>query len=149
MKQILLIATGGTIASKYTKDGLSPAITAQELLTYIPAAGTFCRIETVQPFFLDSTNVGPDQWLILADLIEKKYDHYDGFVICHGTDTMAYTAAALSYLVQNSRKPIVITGARRSRLTWQSRMPGRIFWTVSGLSAMSVPAGSTLCLAVR
>jgi L-asparaginase len=113
MKQILLIATGGTIASKYTKDGLSPAITAQELLTYIPAAGAFCRIETVQPFFLDSTNVGPDQWLILADLIEKKYDHYDGFVICHGTDTMAYTAAALSYLVQNSRKPVVITGAQK------------------------------------
>ena len=72
-----------------------------------------CRIETVQPFFLDSTNVGPDQWLILADLIEKKYDHYDGFVICHGTDTMAYTAAALSYLVQNSRKPVVITGAQK------------------------------------
>ena len=84
MKHILLIATGGTIASKYTKDGLSPAITAQELLTYIPAAGAFCQIDTVQPFFLDSTNVGPDQWLILADLIEKKYDHYDGFVICHG-----------------------------------------------------------------
>ena len=114
MKHILLIATGGTIASKYTKDGLSPAITAKELLTYIPAAGAFCRIETVQPFFLDSTNVGPDQWLILSDLIEKKYDHYDGFVICHGTDTMAYTAAALSYLVQNSRKPIVITGAQQS-----------------------------------
>ena len=53
MKHILLIATGGTIASKYTKDGLSPAITAKELLTYIPAAGAFCRIETVQPFFLD------------------------------------------------------------------------------------------------
>ena len=71
MKHILLIATGGTIASKYTKDGLSPAITAQELLTYIPAAGAFCQIDTIQPFFLDSTNVGPDQWLILADLIEK------------------------------------------------------------------------------
>ena len=85
MKQILLIATGGTIASKYTKDGLSPAITAQELLTYIPAASAFCRIETVQPFFLDSTNVGPDQWLILAASVKFQTDckgHEKGLPLC-------------------------------------------------------------------
>lgn len=113
MKRILLIATGGTIASKYTEEGLSPAISAQELLSYIPQTASFCEIDTVTPFFLDSTNVGPDQWMVLADLIERKYDHYDGFVLCHGTDTMAYTAAALSYLIQNSRKPVVVTGAQK------------------------------------
>lgn len=113
MKKILLIATGGTIASRYTDSGLSPAITARGLLSYVPAAETFCQIDTVQPFLLDSTNIGPAQWLALADLIEKRYDYYDGFVICHGTDTMAYTAAALSYLVQNNRKPVVITGAQK------------------------------------
>ena len=50
---------------------------------------------------------------MIAETIEKHYEDYDGFVVCHGTDTMAYTAAALSYLVQNSRKPIVVTGAQK------------------------------------
>ena len=112
-KKILLIATGGTIASKYTDDGLSPQISAEELLEYIPAADEFCTIDTIQPFSLDSTNVCASHWLELAKLIEKKYEFYDGFVICHGTDTMAYTAAALSYLIQNNRRPIVITGAQK------------------------------------
>jgi L-asparaginase len=113
MKKILLIATGGTIASKYTTEGLAPQITAAELLSYIPTAKEFCTIETVQPFSLDSTNVCVKHWLELAKLIEKQYEFYDGFVICHGTDTMAYTAAALSYLIQNNRRPIVITGAQK------------------------------------
>ncbi|WP_373218193.1 asparaginase [Ruminococcus sp. 5_1_39BFAA] len=113
MKKILLIATGGTIASKYTQEGLSPQISADELLEYIPAAAEFCTIDTVQPFSLDSTNICAPHWLQLARLIEKKYEFYDGFVICHGTDTMAYTAAALSYLIQNNRRPIVITGAQK------------------------------------
>ena len=113
MKKILLIATGGTIASKYTAEGLAPQISADELLEYIPEAREFCTIDTVQPFALDSTNVCADHWLKLARLIESKYEFYDGFVLCHGTDTMAYTAAALSYLIQNNRRPIVITGAQK------------------------------------
>ena len=112
-KQILLIATGGTIASRHTERGLSPQISGDELLRYIPEVKTFCRIDVIQPFSLDSTNVKWDQWLILAALIRDHYSGYDGFVICHGTDTMAYTAAALSYLVQHSTKPIVVTGAQR------------------------------------
>ena len=113
MKKLLLIATGGTIASKYTENGLSPQISSEELLSYVPSARDFCQIDTIQPFNLDSTNVCQEQWLILASLIEKKYEYYDGFVICHGTDTMAYTAAALSYLIQNNKKPIVITGSQK------------------------------------
>ena len=112
-KKLLLIATGGTIASRHTENGLSPQISGGELLSYIPEAKDFCRIDTIQPFSLDSTNVYWKQWLTLADLIREHYDGYDGFVICHGTDTMAYTAAALSYLVQHSQKPIVITGAQK------------------------------------
>lgn len=113
MKKILLIATGGTIASKYTSEGLCPQISSEELLSYVPAARDFCEIDTVQPFNLDSTNISAEQWLTLSGLIEKKYEYYDGFVICHGTDTMAYTAAALSYLIQHNRKPVVITGAQK------------------------------------
>ena len=113
MKRILLIATGGTIASRYTEEGLSPQISGEELLSFIPEAKEFCRIDVISPFSLDSTNVYWRQWLQLAALVEENYDRYDGFVICHGTDTMAYTAAGLSYLIQNSRKPVVITGAQR------------------------------------
>lgn len=113
MKKILLIATGGTIASKYTEQGLSPKISAEELWEYVPSAKEFCTIDTEAPFSLDSTNVCAKHWTALAALIEKKYEYYDGFVICHGTDTMAYTAAALSYLIQNNRKPVVVTGAQK------------------------------------
>ena len=113
MKNILLIATGGTIASKRSDSGLKPVISSQELLSYVPSSREFCQTETIQLFNIDSTNIQPKHWLAIAAAIEERYDRYDGFVICHGTDTMAYTAAALSYLVRNSRKPIVITGSQK------------------------------------
>lgn len=113
MKRILLIATGGTIASKCMTEGLEPGIPAEELLASVPEAEKFCQVTAIQPFSLDSTNICQEHWLLLAGLVEKNYDDYDGFVICHGTDTMAYTAAALSYLIQNNLKPVVITGAQK------------------------------------
>lgn len=113
MKRILLIATGGTIASKRSDAGLKPLISSDELLSYVPAAQEFCQADALQLINLDSTNIQPRHWLSMAAAIEKHYNQYDGFVICHGTDTMAYTAAALSYLVQNSAKPIVITGSQK------------------------------------
>ena len=113
-KRILMIATGGTIASMESGHGLSPAIGSEELLRYVPEIETYCDAEAVQLFNLDSTNITPDHWLKIAALIEAKYRDYDGFVVTHGTDTMAYTSAALSYLIQNSPKPIVITGSQKS-----------------------------------
>jgi len=62
---------------------------------------------------IDSTNIQPEYWLDIANTIKEHYADYDGFVVCHGTDTMAYTTAALSYLIQNSPKPIVVTGAQK------------------------------------
>lgn len=113
MKRILLIATGGTIASKRSDTGLKPLMSSEELLSYVPSAKEFCQTDTIQLFNIDSTNIQPKHWLAIAAAIEEHYDQYDGFVVCHGTDTMAYSAAALSYLIQNSRKPIVITGAQK------------------------------------
>lgn len=112
-KRILMLATGGTIASRESGQGLAPAITSEELLGYVPGIGELCRVETVQLMNLDSTNVGPSHWLSMARAIEARYRDYDGFVVTHGTDTMAYTAAALSYLIQHSPKPIIITGAQK------------------------------------
>lgn len=113
MKRILMIATGGTIASKRSDDGLKPLITSDELLSYVPGVLDFCRPEALQLLNIDSTNMQPRHWLMIADAIEQAYEKYDGFVVCHGTDTMAYTAAALSYLIQNSAKPVVITGSQK------------------------------------
>lgn len=113
MKKVLLIATGGTIASGYTEEGLAPKIAAEDLLQYVEDYKAFCQVDILQPFSLDSTNIYAKHWLKLAGLIEEQYARYDGFVICHGTDTMAFTAAALSYLIQNSRKPVVITGSQK------------------------------------
>ena len=109
-----MLATGGTIASKESGEGLSPAITSAEILSHVPAVGELCQVEAVQLMNLDSTNVGPAHWLEMAAAIRKHYEDYSGFVITHGTDTMAYTAAALSYLIQDSPKPIVITGSQKS-----------------------------------
>lgn len=114
MKKILLIATGGTIASKKTENGLKPAISAAELLRFVPEIKYVCDIDAIQLFDLDSTNITPDHWLMMKDTIKNNYEKYDGFVISHGTDTMAYSAAALSYLIQHSPKPIVLTGSQKS-----------------------------------
>ena len=113
MKKILLLATGGTIASRHTENGLTPELSPEELLQYVPETESFCKVDTIQLFSKDSTNIGPQEWLTLAQTIEAKYEFYDGFVICHGTDTMAFTAAALSYLIQYNRRPVVITGAQK------------------------------------
>ena len=113
-KRILMIATGGTIASLDAGDGLRPELSSQELLRYVPEVSGYCDIETVQLMNLDSTNITPDHWLQISGTIEKCYREYDGFVVTHGTDTMAYTTAALSYLIQNSPKPVVVTGSQKS-----------------------------------
>ena len=114
MKKILFIATGGTIASAKTENGLTPAITSEELLNAVPQVKNLCAVDTVQPYSLDSTNMCWKQWIHVAEIIRDSYAKYDGFVIAHGTDTMAYTAAALSYMVQNSAKPVVLTGSQKS-----------------------------------
>lgn len=113
MKKILFLATGGTIASKKSDNGLAPRISPEELLSFVPKVSDFCQVDVLQLLNLDSTNIEPRHWSIMVDCIQKNYDAYDGFVLAHGTDTMAYTAAALSYMIQNSRKPIVITGSQK------------------------------------
>ena len=113
MKKILMIGTGGTIASEMTPEGLTPELNTRQLLDFIPDIGKLCRVDCIQLYNLDSTNICPENWLGVVDTLRKNYDAYDGFVISHGTDTMAYTAAALSYLIQGSPKPIILTGAQK------------------------------------
>lgn len=112
-KKILLLATGGTIASLLSEHGLRPGLNAEQILSFIPEIKEECDVDAVQVCNIDSTNMSPEIWKQIVCAIEAKYLYYDGFVVCHGTDTMAYTSAALSYMIQNSNKPIVITGSQK------------------------------------
>ena len=112
-KKILLLATGGTIASLLSDHGLRPGLNAEQILSFVPEIKEECDVDAVQVCNIDSTNMSPAVWKQIVCAIEAKYLYYDGFVVCHGTDTMAYTSAALSYMIQNSNKPIVITGSQK------------------------------------
>ena len=112
MKHILLIATGGTIASKDNGDGLTPSIDVNILLEYIPAIRHICSITGISIMNIDSSNMNTDYIARISECIKDNYDNYDGFVITHGTDTCAYTAAALSYQLVNLSKPVILTGSQ-------------------------------------
>ena len=112
-QRLLFITTGGTIASVRTDQGLKPVLSSQELLAHLPGLQELCQPETLALCSIDSTDLGPEHWLSMARAVQENYALYDGFIICHGTDTLAYSAAALSYLIQNADKPIILTGAQQ------------------------------------
>lgn len=112
MKRVLVIATGGTIASAEEGSGLVPALTGEQLVAFVPEVAQVCHVEVAQVMNVDSTNMRPEGWLTIAGEVRRSYDDFDGFVVLHGTDTLAYTAAGLSYLVQGRPKPIVLTGSQ-------------------------------------
>ncbi|WP_134704343.1 asparaginase [Ammoniphilus sp. YIM 78166] len=112
MKKILLLATGGTIASIQGEQGLTPGMSAEEIAKYLPEQNQTYKVESRILMNIDSTNMQPEFWVQIAETIYKDYENYDGFVLTHGTDTMAYTSAALSYMLQNLAKPVVITGSQ-------------------------------------
>ena len=112
MRRILLLTTGGTIACRDSGHGLAPALTAEDLLAAVPAVTRACEVETRALFNLDSTDMTPKEWMAVAAAIRDAYSHFDGFIVTHGTDTLAYAAATLSCLLRHSEKPIVLTGAQ-------------------------------------
>lgn len=112
---ILLIYTGGTIGM--VRNGQSGALAAfdfSELLNHIPEIKLLdCTIETFsfeKP--IDSSNMNPEKWVQIAQVIEEKYSDFDGFVVLHGSDTMAYSASALSFMLENLQKPVIFTGSQ-------------------------------------
>lgn len=112
MKKILLLATGGTIASVESTDGLVPGLSVEELLHFLPESSDQIKIDGKILMNIDSTNVQPEHWVNIVDAVYQHYDSYDGFVITHGTDTLAYTSSALSYMLQGLDKPVVLTGSQ-------------------------------------
>ncbi|MDP1623042.1 MAG: asparaginase [Bacteroidales bacterium] len=112
---ILVIYTGGTIGMVQDPKTLTlKPLTFDILYKYLPVLENFnCSIDffTFEPL-LDSSNMNPEFWIHLADVIEEKYEDYDGFVVLHGSDTMAYTASALSFMLENLNKPVIFTGSQ-------------------------------------
>ncbi len=112
---VLIIYTGGTIGMvQRPGDGSLAPVNFDELSKEIPMLNEFgYSIDSISfnPV-LDSSNITPDTWCELARIIEENYEKYDGFVVLHGTDTMAYTASALSFMFENLDKPVVFTGAQ-------------------------------------
>ena len=127
MKRILMLGTGGTIACVPSADGLVPALDGPAMIRLVPELEEVCAIETKQILNLDSSNLSPEHWQIIAKAIAANYENYDGFVITHGTDTMAYTAAALSQMLHNCQKPVVLTGAQLPIQAEGSDAPNNVY----------------------
>ncbi len=114
---VKLFGTGGTIASRldYRTGAVIPAFSPGELYGAVPELADICNIDTEKIFAVFSENMGPEQYIALAKAIGKEIENgIDGIVIGHGTDTLHHTAAALSFMVQNSPVPIVLVGSQRS-----------------------------------
>ncbi|MDR3146452.1 MAG: asparaginase [Treponema sp.] len=114
MKRIILLATGGTIASaKRGQDGpLAPAFSAGELLSFVPQIRSLCEASARDIIYMDSSNIQPEEWQIIARETFAALEEYDGVLITHGTDTLAYTASMLSFMLRGLDKPVIVTGAQ-------------------------------------
>ena len=113
MKRILLLTTGGTIASLPTAEGLAPGLDGADLARMLPAEMLeHYQISIRDILHLDSSNIQPEEWQVIARHIFENRRDYDGIVVTHGTDTMAYTASMLAFMLQGIEVPVVLTGAQ-------------------------------------
>ncbi len=110
MKKILLLTTGGTIASTQGEKGLTPTLDGEKLLSLIGSVD--CEITVKNILELDSSNIQPEEWQFIAKSVFTMRKGFDGVVITHGTDTMAYTASMLTFMLKNIDMPVVLTGSQ-------------------------------------
>ena len=110
--RLLWLATGGTIASSLGPDGLEPELTYEEMARFLPPSSIHAEITCREILRLDSSNIQPEDWVLMAREIVPAKDDFDGIIITHGTDTLAYTASILSFMLQDFPLPVVITGSQ-------------------------------------
>lgn len=111
--RVLIVSTGGTITMlRDEKNSLSPCENASELIAKIPELEALAEINVLPLANIDSSNLTPKLWVAISKAIFQRIKEYDGFVIAHGTDTLCYTAAALSFMLQELNKPIILTGSQ-------------------------------------
>jgi L-asparaginase len=114
MKHVLVLTTGGTIACipSDSEQGLTPCLSGEELLACVPETADYCDISVRRVMNMDSSNMSPPDWIVIAQAAHRALKDFDGIVITHGTDTMAYTACALTFMLRNPDKPVVLTGSQ-------------------------------------
>src|SRR5687768_1740570 len=112
--RILIIYTGGTFGMTYDGDGVLIPFDFGLILEHLPTLKNLALELTVVSFEnpIDSSNISPQHWQVLAKIIYQNYETHDGFVVLHGTDTMAYTSSALSFMLEGLAKPVIFTGAQ-------------------------------------
>ena len=111
MNKILIISTGGTIASIKSTEGLKPEDN-DLIINALKSIDKNTSFSIKHLFTLDSSNIQPEEWKILASNVYENLDYYDGIIITHGTDTMAFTSSMLCFMIQNPKIPIVFTGSQ-------------------------------------
>lgn len=111
---VLIIYTGGTLGMTYDEAGVLTPFNFSRTVEKIPALRQFDLQLTVISFpkLVDSANIRPEHWVNMAYIVYENYQRYDGFVVVHGTDTMAYSASALSFMLEGLNKPVIFTGAQ-------------------------------------
>lgn len=113
-RRVLFLYTGGTLGMRHRDPGpLAPSLVASDLLPYVRGLEDEVDVDAELLCNLDSTDLGPPEWARIAEGIATRLDRWDGFVVVHGTDTMAWTASALSFALSGLPKPVVLTGAQR------------------------------------
>lgn len=143
MKRICLIATGGTIACVPTENGLSPELTANDLIKLVGCESDGIDISCTDLFSMDSSNIQPEEWCLIAAAIREKVGNCDGIVLTHGTDTMAYTASMLSFMLSGLPVPVVLTGAQYPAVYPNS--DGRRNLVDAITAASELPGGVYIC----
>ena len=143
MKRICLIATGGTIACVPTENGLSPELTGRDLVKLVGCESEHVEISCTDLFSMDSSNIQPEEWCIIAEAIREKVGSCDGIVLTHGTDTMAYTSSMLSFILRGISIPVVLTGAQYPAVYPNS--DGRRNLLDAVTAATSLPGGVYIC----
>jgi L-asparaginase len=148
MKKICIIFCGGTITMKRDKNGaLVPFYNVKDLLNFVPQLDQLAKISVIQLANIDSTNIEPKFWTVLAETIKENIDKYDGFVITHGTDTMSYTASAISFALSDINKPIIFTGSQKPIFDIASDAPNNLINSV--LVALKVKRGSIIVFGTK
>jgi L-asparaginase len=140
LKKILLIHTGGTFGMMPAEPTrvLAPADIQHLILKYLPEIENIARIDFEVAFNIDSANIQIHHWQTLAGIILKNYQKYDGFVIIHGTDSMVYSASALSFMLQGLAKPVIFTGSQRPLAVIRSDARGNLISSIE-LATYPIP----------
>lgn len=152
--KILLLTTGGTITMLKSANGaLQPCEDANKLIKAIPELDLLAEIDILPIVNIDSSNFTPAVWLQIAKAIFHRMKDYDGFVVAHGTDTMCYTAAALSFMLQELNKPVVITGSQvpleEIGSDGRSNLINAVRVAISDLAEVAVVFGSQIIRGTR